>query len=819
MVHSQQVRRAAFVSVETHGHAAAVLDALGCQLVGPEYSVARFEGLEKAILPVERALAEQATLLVVDNMESVLLPPFLEKETPEALSEDARRELDAILELCERLHAKGDTRLVFTSREALPAPFGAEKNRRELHRLEREDAVKLVERALNAAGGDAGATGDAAREEIERLVEAVHCHARTLALLAPALRSRGVEATRTSLVELMAEMERRFPGSRERSVFASVELSLQRMSAANRDRANALGAFHGAVDLDVLCLMMQWEKADVAALARELVETGLATPDPHDHLTLNPALCPYLRGRMDEAERTSLTARWVEAMGGYVGFLVRQHSQNAEFAATLTALELENLFVLLELVQRAGNAEATIDLASSLQSLLRASGRVRLLERVGQVRDASAATLGDAWNHARFQVARTRIEQQLILGRSREALGSAQALLQRCRTAGERAYPGADFDLAMAVALLGRAVQASGGSEQALRLHAEARQRFEAVAVRRPACGAERMAAVCLAETGDCLVDLGRLDGAAAAHEECVLRAEKRGDTRSVAVSKFQLGTVRMLQRRYPEALKAYKEARDQFMQLDEPSSAATAWHQIGIVHQNTGQPEPAEEAYRKSLAIEVRLKNVAGQAQTLVALGNLYGDVLDRPEQATAFYGQAADKFAEICDVAGEGLATNNLALALHGLRRLDEARQAVRRAIECKAQFGHAGQPWKAWSILAGIEADAGDPAAATEAKRKAIACYLAYRRDGGENHWRDGRVVLEMTERLRTGGPDAAVSFLQDLVSGPDLTKLHPFIRALEAIASGSRDRSLADGPGLDYTRAAEILFLIESLERPR
>src|SRR5260370_19588722 len=146
MVRSHQIRRAAFVSVETHSNVAAVLDAIGRQLV-PDYSVATFKDLEQAIFPVERALTEQSTLLVMDNMESILLPPYL--ETPEALSEEARRELDAILELCERLNAKGDTRLVFTSREALPAPFDAERNRRELHQLDRQDAVKLVERALN----------------------------------------------------------------------------------------------------------------------------------------------------------------------------------------------------------------------------------------------------------------------------------------------------------------------------------------------------------------------------------------------------------------------------------------------------------------------------------------------------------------------------------------------------------------------------------------------------------------------------------------------------------------------------------------------
>ena len=173
MVRSQQIRRAAFVSVETHGNQRAVIDAFGKQLVNKEFSAAG--DFEVAIQEIERALREQPTLLVVDNIESVLLPPFMEQEMPEALTEDAREELKAILSLCEQLLKVGDTRLVLTSREALPAPFDAFGTRQELHQLDREDAVKLVERALNAAGGDAGASTDAAREEIEQLVEAVHC--------------------------------------------------------------------------------------------------------------------------------------------------------------------------------------------------------------------------------------------------------------------------------------------------------------------------------------------------------------------------------------------------------------------------------------------------------------------------------------------------------------------------------------------------------------------------------------------------------------------------------------------------------------------
>ena len=817
LVRSQQIHRAAFVSVETHSHPAAVLDAIGRQLLGPAYSVATYDNLEKATLPVERALVEQTTLLVVDNMESLLLPPYIESSP--ALSEEAGRELAAILQLCARLNGKGDTRLLFTSREALPAPFAAGRQLRDLHRLDPNDAVKLVERALNAGGGDGGGASDAAREQIEQLVEAVHGHARSLALLAPALRSRGVEATRAALVELMVEMEQKFPGSREQSLFASVELSLRRLSPENQERARVLGVFHGGVDLDALRQMMQWEEGDVAALAGELSATGLATPNPYNHLSLNPALCPYLRGRLEASEREALTARWVEAMGGYVRFLNQQENQNAEVAATLTGLELANLFGLLDLVQRQEDAEATIGLATSLYSLLSMLGKPRLLERLGQVRDAAAKelerTLGDSWNHARFEATRTRIQQQLAGGQLREALEGAQSLLQRTQSAGGQAYPGADYDLAGACFFLAHVLKTVGGSEQALPLLIDARQRFEAVAKERPGLGAERMACVCISEQGDCLRNLGRLDEAAAAYEEAIQLAEQRGDARSIGVDKGQLGTVRLQQRRYPEALAAHAEARQRFTALDEPGSVAVSWHQTGRVHQEAGQTQAAEDAYRQSLAIKVRLGNVAGQASTLNQLGNLYADVLDRPEDAAGFFRQAANMYAEGGDEANEGTARSNLARTLRRLRLLDEARQEILQAIDCKAQFGHASEPWKSWSILADIETETGNAAVAAEAKRKAIASYLAYRRDGGENHNPDGRISLAVTQALRSGEPAEAATLLQQRATDPEAAELLPFIGALQAVVAGSRDPALADQPELDYTMAAEILLLIESL----
>jgi tetratricopeptide (TPR) repeat protein len=821
MVRSHQIHRAAFVSVETHTSQRAVLDALGKQLINQKFSAAG--DLDQAIQEIERALREQPTLLVVDNMESILLPPFVEQDTPEALSQENREELKAILALCERLLKAGDTRLIFTSREPLPAPFDAVRHRRELHQLDRDDAVKLVERVLNAAPGSASVpaggsipTG-ATRDEIEQLVDTVHCHARTLALLAPALRERGVAATRQSLVELMAEMEQKFPGSREKSVFASVELSLRRMTEANRERARVLGVFHGGVQLGMLRAMTQWEGSDVASLAAELATTGLATPNRYNHLTLNPALCPYLRGEMDATERKRLTIPWVEAMCRYVAVLAQQQSQDTEVTATLRELELPNFFALLDLVQRAGNAEATIELATSLYSLLQNAGKPLLLERVGQTRDAAAKVLGDNWNHAQFQAMSTRVEQQLNRGQFREALVEARALLQRARTSGERAYPEAELDLASAHFILARVLKRSGGADQALPLLKEALLRFETAAKAEPNEAIEAMASKCFTEQGECLFRLGRLDEAATAYEESIGRSQKIGDERQVAVGKIELGTVRLDQGRHSDALAAYAEARERFTELDEPGSVATIWHQTGTAYRRAGQPEDAENAFGKSLAINVQLGNLEGQAATLLQLGILYDEALGRTEDAVAFIRQAVDKCVEIRDLAGEGGFRSHLATCLHKLRRFDEARQEILRAMECKAQFGLAAYPWTSWNILAGIERDSGSPIAAAEANHQAIACYLAYRRDGGENNSGSGRLASDITRFLLAGDTPKAGSLLQQLAANPNAAMLQPFIRALQAIVAGSRDRALANTPELDYTMSAEILFLIETLEK--
>ena len=324
------------------------------------------------------------------------------------------------------------------------------------------------------------------------------------------------------------------------------------------------------------------------------------------------------------------------------------------------------------------------------------------------------------------------------------------------------------------------------------------------------------MASASIAQTGNCLLDLGRLGEAATAYEEAIRRSKALGRERDVAMVQFQLGTVRLFQRLFPEALATYAEARKQLIELDEPATVAALWHQTGMAYQEAKQPEAAEQAYGKSLAIAVQLKNVAGQASTLCQLGILYDIVLGRPKEAIAFYCQAAVHYVALNDSAGEGTTRSNLALALCKLRRLDEARQEIHRAIECKRPFGHAAAPWTTWAILADIEIGAGNTVDAVQARGQARAAYLAYRRDGGENQYTNGRIANDLRQRLLAGEQSGAAEFVVELVAPPDPPPWAiPFVTALQAIVAGSRDPALADAPEFSYDTAAEILLLIETL----
>ena len=836
LVRSRRFVRAAFVSVEEHGDAQAVLFALGAQLV-PDYVRQGGTEYDMGLQLLERVLRQEAVLLVFDNLESLLLPPpdeALGAATDLAFEPEV---LHNVLALARHLNAIGRTRLIFTSREALPEPFT--RFHIALDRLERRDAITLVGQVLAEHSGDDPRRRPADEDEaaIAELVDAVGCHARSLVLLAREVGRSGVRQATQRLHELMAGLQRRYPNDRQRSLLASVELSLRRLPADLRHKLGPLGAFQGGGTGWAMAqvLGLDYQQDEEITLGRQLEAVGLGTllsvGSGLTYLRLNPALAPALWGELSETQRHSARTAWATAMRALVDFLYQQQSQDAALAARLTLLELPNLVAALVWDHEAALAGAAtpvagapeaaaalptvtevVAMATRLEGLLQFLGRPRVLAQVARLRAAAAPGL--AWGQARFEAERATVERLQEAGRWAEAVRAAQTLLAQVQAAGPEAYQGAAFHLAMAHRLLGGALQRSGNAEAGLAELAEAQRRFTRLAEAGDAAAA-RMAAVCLAASGDCLMALGRLEEAATAYEETIRLAEQQDDPRRAAVSKGQLGTVRLLQRDYPAALAAWTAARDTFAQLNEPGSVAVAWHQIGRVHEEAGQYAAAEHAYHESLRLATQLGHTAGRAGTLLHLGSLYA-AMQRLEDAVRFALQAADLYASLDDLAHEGVARSNAALYLIALRRYDAARREVQRALACKEPFGHAAEPWKTFHVLHDLERAVGHSAAAATARQRALDAYLAYRRAGGVSQSRLAPRYALVAQALTAHASAAVAAELAALAQRPDLPAgLPPILSALQAILAGARDPALADDPALDYRDAAELRLLLEQL----
>jgi len=651
----------------------------------------------------------------------------------------------------------------------------------------------------------------------------------------------------------MAELHEQYPDDRERSLYASVELSLRRLPEDVRQSVNMLAVFHGGVNervwstmsdqdesmeqlvmqllanhsgneaellkklenldestiMELLSQMKQTEPQSTSLsfqkLQTELTRTGLAQPYPHGHMRLHPALSPYLKIQLTSDDIASAQKKWAQGMKSLAKFLYEQKFENAQLSAELTLLELPNLMALLDYTQQKEQAEEIVDIAWRIEGLLEFLGRRQILQQVVDVREKAEKGL-KAWNNTSFLAAKNQIERLLEKGSLGPAQTAAKDLLKKSLAAGEDAYPEAAYNIGMANALLGRVLKNSSAYEPALTYFRSARTQFDRLG-QNGNKNPQMMASVCLSEQGNCLLYLGRLDEAAASYEKCIVIFEKLGDLRRAAVLKGQLGTVRKNQKQYAEAMTAYESAIQSFETLGEPLGVARYLHQMGMVYEDSLNFPAAETAYRKSLGIKVQQNNKHGEAASLLQLGNLF-QKMGQLEDAVTFYRQATDIYIALGDIAKEGFVRNNLAGTFIKLKRYDDARQEIVRAIECMEPFGHSATPWKTWQILSNIEQAQGNATAAKDARDQAVALYMDFRRSGG-GKYEYGAQLCDMVGAAFQSGERAKAEAAFGQFGGDFL----PLINALRQILDGVRDVQVVEG--LDFNHEVDVRLLLEQL----
>lgn len=342
--------RAAFVSLEQYADARGVLDEIGRQLLpeGDNWSVANFRDLKEALQPVERALRERRTVIVVDNVESLFSATNeheLTRKEEETIRENSCEFVAEIFSLCRSLlDAAAATRVIFTSREPLPEPFHHHHRVAELRELAPDDAIELVAEVMKRNGlepkhDDAGNTP----QEIAELVEAVGCHARALTLLAREMVKRNVPVTINNLPQLMADLHLNDSRNPETSLYACVEQSLNRLPKEKQTLVRGLAVSIQGIHVIVAAFLLGIEAHDAELLLNDLIDVGLGEDMGCGYVCLHPALPYYLLTQISKPEEEQARARWAEEMQRLADHIHWQLFKDSRVSAHLLHLNLVSI--------------------------------------------------------------------------------------------------------------------------------------------------------------------------------------------------------------------------------------------------------------------------------------------------------------------------------------------------------------------------------------------------------------------------------------------------------------------------------------------
>ena len=314
-------------------------------------------------------------------------------------------------------------------------------------------------------------------------------------------------------------------------------------------------------------------------------------------------------------------------------------------------------------------------------------------------------------------------------------------------------------------------------------------------------------------ELGGCYHKQGKLELAEATYQEAIRFCERINDLRGIAITKNKLSWCKLDLNMPSEALRLSNDALAIFDEIKDASGAASSWHYIGMCYGSLGCLSESESAYKEAMKIHSKIGDRSGEAADYGDLGNLYVEQ-GRIEEALKCFRNSSIIFEAIDADFQEGISRANSGACLLMLERIDEARPELLRAIECKQAFGHAAELWKTWSIFYDLEQASGNLQAAREAWQKAFVTYLAYRRDGGENHESVGRLCVEVGQAIQQGDMRKATQIIEPLLQNDDWPK--NFLHKLQSIIFGKHDMTVAGDENLHYKDAVELILLLEGLE---
>jgi tetratricopeptide (TPR) repeat protein len=730
---------ALFVSFEHGGGAATLLGALGTFL-GVYDGHYNPNDTKAAVAKVEPALKEKRTLVIADNMESILPGG----DAP--LEAGVRTQLwDVLLKLSNMgtgvLLTTRDT--AFGDGKLAPGKHVAYVSLKGLHP---EDAYALASRLLEYLRID---RAKAPYAELRDLLKQLDYHPLAIQLVLPALGESAlslakIKADFASLLDHFADDTET---GRNRSLLASLDYSLRRLSEAQRTLLPRLALFEGGASEDDLLAITEIPETEWVKLRQALEQAALLTAEQVGSYTapflhFHPVLAPYLRSQQG-TDGAALRERYTQRYSDLADYLYREDTRHPQAVRALVQKELPNLRHVLDLLLEAGDLDTASQMVTSIARFLDYFGLLRerdeLRRRVGEAVAAKGMQESGELTQAEFLRESGLGEDELQRGKIRAAYTRFTTLLARIEALPEGAPLGrGSYEHCLTLVRLGRCLESGGQAAAAEESLRKALTVIEALVSRQPENKSYiRMRGQLLGEQADVLTDQGKYSQAREAYEEALEIDEQIGDLRNQGVDLEQLGALALRQRDYVEAQARYAVALQLFQSLGEQASEAVVWHQLGIVAEEQKTWAEAERCYRESLTIKEQLGDAAGAAITCNQLA-LVSVGAGRPVEAEGWHRRAIELKAQVePGSSSHAISLSNLAdLLVNEVRagrasmtRLAEAKRYSEQALAIDETLDASAEIWKDFAILAEIADLEGHAEEARDYRRREREAYAAF------------------------------------------------------------------------------------------
>ncbi len=736
---------------------------------------AAFQGTDAVGLAVATL---RTVLLILDNLETLAPEP-----------------LDALLSVASQWSQAGGCRVLITTRsgELSHADYASEGTRKHLWRPLRglgnkydpEDALELFKQLMRLPPAPQLDPPD--RKALINLFDKVKFHPLSIVLLARELKTRRIAEVGPNLERLLAQTSET---DKDKSLIASLNLSLERLDPEARRHLPRLGVFQGgAFEDDLLKITglgqspQQSQIAQVLQLLMPLLRGEAALPEGvevpaeiqqelqqlQELARNNPEMLEAMLAELPQTELAegANEATWqnlrrqLEATGlVQAETLPGVNPPFLKFHPTLAPVLWRQLATEEREALLVRHRQAYYQLSGYLYQQDRQNpyaARAIVLRELPNLlfavrnaldaADENAVDFVDSVNKFldNFGLNKDRAE----LTRRAEALaepGSRNWYLAQGNKGEQLLAAGRygeaqqvfeailqvlgeepSYDRCLTLSRLGRCLRLQG---QAARAAERYREGLQVAARLEPSDGVKRQTSNLQTDLANGLRDMGDFDGARQAYEASLAIYKEIGDARNEATVQFQLGTLEMLQGNLVEAEQRYREALATFQQFNEPASEAITWNQLGNLYQEVQQWEAAEQAYRQAARLLESQGNLTYAAQTWNQLA-IVCKGSGKLEAAEAWYRKAIRGFKDGRDRINESKALSNLAALLkNDPNRLAEARQLAEEALSIdKTLDPAAAEIWKTYELLGIIARQQNDPETAREYRRAARQAKAAY------------------------------------------------------------------------------------------